>query len=636
MITILPSEISNQIAAGEVVERPASVVKELVENSIDAGAKNIEIHVEDGGKTRLEIRDDGSGMSPTDADKCIKRHATSKIKTIDDLFSVQSFGFRGEALAAISSVSNFELLTKREEDKSGTKIKIDGGRNKTISQAPSNTGTTIKISDLFWPTPARLAHLKNNQTEFGHIYKEIISFALSYPSIGFKVFKDNKLYKHVPSINHKKEMEAAALEAEMKKSRYLQVLDTKAEDLIFFNQKIGSTTISGCLIKPGLCLRSKKKQFQFVNNRRIEDFRLAYAVREAYVQSAGIEKHLQPLFVLKIHTDPILVDVNVHPRKLEVKFAEPYEMYQNVKGVCIQALQKNLNDSGNFSTTTPYNRSETETYNQNQKNSAPRQNYGAPQRNANQAFHQNLNFGALSQNRDQTAGYPSSCTSESVLTNSSNNFEQNSHDLPSNATFKDLEDTQTLKLVGQVANKYIMAEDTDGLWMFDQHALHERQRFEIFWAAYQEQKKNRQIAQQNTLIPVEIKLDIESVERFHQHKELLKTIGFVYELKDDETLLLKSVPQLLAKEGLGETFASLSEYLETEKIGEHVLDSFMRKRLEYKSCRGAVMFGDPLERVEMQQLLDDFLTTKWRNLCPHGRPNHWFIPFGELDQRFHR
>lgn len=615
MIHILPTELSNQIAAGEVVERPASVVKELVENSIDAGAKNIQIYISDGGKSLIEIRDDGTGMSTTDAEKCIERHATSKIKTIDDLFAVQSFGFRGEALAAISSVSNFELLTKRSEDPNGTKILIQGGKNKTTSDAPANTGTTIKITDLFWPTPARLAHLKNNQTEFGHIYKEVVSFALSYPGVNFKVFKDEKLYKHFPTTGENDEQSAI-------ENRYLQILDASREDLIFFRQAIGSTTISGCVIKPGKCLRSKKKQFQFVNNRRIEDFRIAYAVREAYVQSAGIEKHLHPLFVVKIQTDPILVDVNVHPRKLEVKFAEPYEMYRDIKGVCIHALQKNLNNLSNensslgysvISSNSSFNSMSPVSFSKKEKNFAPRQTYGIREKKSNQSFHQNLNFSTRSTQRDQGFTQPSE--------------ETESFDIPT---------TKSLKLIGQVANKYIMAEGDNGLWMFDQHALHERQRFEIFWSAYQEQKKNGHIAEQNTLIPVEIKLDIESVERFDQHKKILKKIGFAYQIKDDETLLIKSVPQLLAKEGLGETFTSLSEYLETEKIGEHVLDSFMRKRLEYKSCRGAVMFGDPLDRIEMQQLLDDFLTTEWRNLCPHGRPNHWLVPFGELDQRFHR
>ncbi len=181
-IRVLPPEIANQIAAGEVVERPASVVKECVENSLDAGAKNIEIWIEDGGKKLIKIIDDGSGMSPEDAKKCHLRHATSKIEKIDDLFSVQSFGFRGEALAAISAISDFVLITKRAEDETGTKIKIFAGKNITESPAPANTGTTIEIRNLFYPTPARLAHLKSNATEIREISREIQAFALGNPA----------------------------------------------------------------------------------------------------------------------------------------------------------------------------------------------------------------------------------------------------------------------------------------------------------------------------------------------------------------------------------------------------------------------------------------------------------------------
>ncbi len=610
-IKILPPELANQIAAGEVVERPASVVKECLENSLDAGAKNIEIWIENGGKDLIKIIDDGTGMSPEDAKKCHLRHATSKISKIDDLFSVQSFGFRGEALAAISAVSDFVLVTKRTADEIGTKIQIFAGKNITESPAPANTGTTVEIKKLFYPTPARLAHLKTNITEIREISREIQAFALANPRVSFKFYKDGKLSLDLP--------------ASEQKSRIAEILKENPDDLteVFFKSR--EISISGFLIKPGKCISNKKSQFLFVNGRRIEDYKLSYAIREAYVQSAGIEHHLHPKFAIFLEIDPILVDVNVHPRKLEVKFAEAGDVFRAVKQASISALEK-IADSG-FSSGFSFAQKFPATSNIREYQPSSRiNNTSKIPRNYPKISKSGLNTYLNNLNSD--------LKSFSEL-NFSRDF-QNSEDFEQNNSKDDLKLTGVekalpageLKLVGQVARKYILAEAENGLWIFDQHALHERQRFEKFWNS--REKLGEEI--QKLLIPHSLKIEDSDWEIIWKNSKELKKLGFDF-AKNKEIL---AVPKLLVNENLDEIFAGFSHYFKNDQVGETPLDNFLRKILEYKSCRGAVMFGDKMEPAEMQKLLDDFQTTQWRNLCPHGRPNHIFWSFSDLDKLFHR
>ncbi len=594
-IKILSPEIANQIAAGEVVERPASVIKECVENSLDAGAKNIEIWIEDGGKKLIKIVDDGSGMSPEDAKKCHLRHATSKITKIDDLFTVQSFGFRGEALAAISAVSDFTLITKRAEDENGTKIEIFAGKNITESPAPANTGTTVEIKNLFYPTPARLAHLKTNATEIREISREIQAFALANPMVSFKFFKDDKLSLDLPKTDQK--------------SRVATILKENADDLAELFFKSREISISGFLIKPGKCVSNKKTQFIFVNGRRIEDYKLAYAIREAYVQSAGIEHHLHPKFAIFIEMDPILVDVNVHPRKLEVKFAEAGDVFRAVKQAGISALEKIADSFFKLEVKNKFVGTDRDL-----------------------SVKKYSNFTELGMSKFGVNTY--SNTSDSCLkTFSAQHISRDLKNtsefpLPTGANEAEKMPTGELKLIGQIARKYIMAEAENGIWIFDQHALHERQRFEEFWNSREKLVKEIQ----KLLIPYSLKIEDEDWEKVWENKEELQKLGFEF----SENKEVRAVPKILAQEDLDQIFAGFSSYFQNHEVGETPIDSFLRKILEYKSCRGAIMFGDKMEPAEMQKLLDDFQTTQWRNLCPHGRPNHIFWSFQDLDRQFHR
>jgi DNA mismatch repair protein MutL len=577
-IKILPQNVADQIAAGEVVERPASVVKELVENSLDAGAENIDVYIGNGGRTLIEVRDDGRGMRREDAEKCVLRHATSKIQTIDDLFSIRSFGFRGEALAAISAVSKFELVTQCEGDEVGTSVKISGGSDVQISDASSNIGTLIRVQDLFWTTPARLEYLKTEETEYRAIVKELTNFALAKYDVSFKLFKDGK-----PTLDFPR--------TESSEQRVEQVLKTLSTDLLPVNGKLAQNELTGFVCRPGTCAKTKNHQYLFVNGRRIEDFKLNYAVREAFAQSAGIEKHLHPIFVLFLQTDPLLVDVNVHPRKLEVKFSEPREIFSLIKNSVVSALQKNS------SVIPPSSLIPAEAGTQS-----------IPARSAPTA--PTLNFSH--QNVQRNFNTPSFAPQEGVS-------KEPTLDAP-------------LTLIGQVENKYIMAQSDEGVFFFDQHALHERQRFEQFWEEYKQKKTNIQ----KLLTPQIFTFTEEEISLLHEHRDEIVKLGFAISFPADDQVGISEVPAMMSEKNLEQVLQDIMLYFSEDQIGEHVGDKLMRKLLEYKSCRGAVMFGDPMQKEEMKKLLDDFQTTQWRNLCPHGRPNHFFLSFEDLNRKFHR
>jgi len=584
-IHILTPDVADQIAAGEVVERPASVVKEMMENAIDANATQIDVFIKDGGKELIEVRDNGTGMAPEDAEKCVLRHATSKISTIDDVFSIQSFGFRGEALSAISAISNFEIVTKQEKDDAGTCVKVDAGKMISNSPAPANNGTIFRVKNLFFPVPVRLAHLKNSGTEMSAIRREFESFALTHPHIGFKLFRDETVVLDFP--------------VGKQFDRVSKILGEDPSALIEVEGNLPAAKIHGWVLQPGRCGTSKKSQLLWVNGRHIDDHKLAWAIREAYHQTAGIEKHLCPKFVLWIELDPLLVDVNVHPRKTEVKFSEPSDIWSAIKNTVTSGLQRSERSSLSAGGT-------------------------VAQFTENQTPHRTSSFRSPSFSGGQKR---SAANFSRELFTQPKSF-SDLHSERSGAIEEEPTPVGKLQLVGQVAKKYILAEAENGLWVFDQHALHERQRFEMFWKDRETLLKEKQ----TLLVPHAPQLDEEQRDLLLKERDTLNTLGF--EL--DENLNVIAIPSLFTEKDLDMLLTDLSEWIKDEQIGEHTNDKLLRKILEYKACRGSVMFGDAMQPEEMQKLLDDFETTQWRNLCPHGRPNHVFWSFEGLDREFHR
>ncbi len=588
-IKILPQHIADQIAAGEVVERPASVIKECIENAIDANATHIEIYIKNGGKKNIRIIDNGIGMTTEDAEKSVLRHATSKIKNIDDLFSIQSFGFRGEALAAISAVSNFKLITKTIEQDFGSSVEIINNEKSIYKKVPANTGTQIEITDLFLSTPARKQYLKTDATEYREILKEVKAFCLANFNIGFKLFKDGKNVLDFPKTSTKKQ-------------RITQVLKKKSDNLTEIKLKLSHLKISGFISRPEHCIGNRNQQYLFVNNRKIHDYKLNFAIREAYNKSCGIEKHLHPQFVIFIEIDPILVDVNVHPRKLEVKFSEPQEIFSGIS----KAVYDGLSTASQIPNSTL-------SVNQFQ----------------NRNFTSNANYSTTKLTKTFRINSPSPP--------SVNLFNRSISTKPSFKNYETIsnigeEQLGELILIGQVSHKYIVAENENGVFFFDQHALHERQRFEKFWDKIHGQK----IRTQKLLIKQVITLTEEAISILNENKKYINSLGFTFKFPTDESIEISEIPNFLENENLKKYFENFVEFFETESIGEHSLDIFLRKTIEYKACRGAVMFGDKLSKEEMQKILEDLKDTKFKWLCAHGRPNYWFTPFEELDKKFHR
>ena len=326
IIQLLPDHLANQIAAGEVIQRPASVVKELMENAIDAGATDIRLFIKDAGKELIQVIDNGKGMSPVDARMSFERHATSKIRKIDDLFSIRTMGFRGEALASIAAVARIELKTRTAEDEAGTLLVIEGSEVKVQEPVACNTGTVISVKDLFYNVPARRKFLKSNIVEYKHIVEEFSKVAMAYPHIGFSLHHNNSAQFHLPQGNLK--------------SRVVDLLGNRLEkQLIPIQQETELLNISGFIGKPEAATRTRGNQYIFINNRYIRNAYLNHAIVSAY--EGLIDKASFPLYVLCFDIDPQRVDVNVHPTKQEVKFDDDRIIYAYLQSAIKQALAKN-------------------------------------------------------------------------------------------------------------------------------------------------------------------------------------------------------------------------------------------------------------------------------------------------------
>ena len=583
-INILPQEVADQIAAGEVVERPASVVKELVENSLDAGSSFIEIDIEEGGVKKIEIRDDGMGMSPDDLEKSVLRHATSKIDSIDDIFSLHSFGFRGEALAAISAVSTCSITSRLQDSSEAMTLRVKNGKKEPLQPSGAPVGTTLLIEDLFESVPARKKYLKSERGEFRALYREVVSFALSNPSVGFVLRHNGNIIFEVGPMSPLERVESL-----------LSIKDgwVKAEN------NVSTMKLSGFLSKPDKAQKTKNHQYLFVNGRHIEDRQIAFAIRDAYTQTCGLDKALHPPFVLFLDIDPLLVDANVHPRKTEVAFSDPRDVFRFVA----QSVKNGLSEFGG-----------------QQMYNVPQSSFRAPLSHTPQkmSFTPSPSMPSFSERASQRDGAPcpvpdfKSVTSESPI--------PTSEELP-----------EELRLVGQVANKYMVAENEEGLFIFDQHALHERIRFEMLV----EQATQKSIDIQPLLIPQSISLPPDILSVLQEHTDVLVGLG-IQVLVTDSAVEVQSIPQLLEQEPLDFLLQDMARYFEEEQTGEHTYERILRVVLEYKSCRGSVKFGDKLEPAEMKLLLQQYADLKHKLLCPHGRPNHVFWKFEDLDTSFYR
>ena len=668
-IHVLDETTINQIAAGEVVERPASVIKELVENAIDAGATSIEVEIAEGGIEYMRITDNGFGMSEVDARLAVLRHATSKIRSADDLYDIASLGFRGEAIASIASVSKFTLRTRQETDTMGTRIYIEGGHMVDCDPCGTSVGTSIEVKDLFYNTPARRKFLKSTRTEANKIQDMIGKLALSHTHIAFKCIVDTRVTIMTPG-NHKMVDTIAALYG-FKVSEDVFPIAYEAEGIY----------VEGVVSKPTVLKSSRQWQTTIVNQRVIADKAIYKAIDTAY--HALLPKGGYPLVVLQIVVPPGTVDINVHPRKSEVKFSDDKPVFKAVYNSILQALEhpthhRTSQQEETIATAIDYDkvftgrsqgftvmREKTEAF----VNTIRQKGYTAPQRtvyeqgNFNESIDVNENFVPKSYTQEDKDRFrairesrpnlvPSSVEpyinhtgNESVsrYLSAAQGLADDSHtgdalgiDSSYDTDHGNSYETNASKTVanhgllpmGQVASCYILAKKGDNLYIIDQHAAHERVRYDKLC------KSSESIPMQELLMPMYMDISEEELTLAEEQRDALLDLGFQVDQGGPTSLRIDGHPVDIIESKVPEILQYVFSYMHDHQSPSAA--QLRHEMLAYASCRGAIKAGHNLNLVQIDALLQDLFSTEKPYVCPHGRPTIIKFTPDELGKLFLR
>jgi DNA mismatch repair protein MutL len=615
-IKILPDNIANKIAAGEVVQRPESVVKELMENSVDAGSKNIEVIIKRAGAVLIQVVDDGIGMEERDALLSIERHATSKISTIDDLNNIKTFGFRGEALSSIASVSIFELKTETRESEIGTFIRIENDLLKN-EKGSFAKGTSIAVKNLFYNTPARRNFLKSHATELKHIIDTFKKIALSNNEISFKLWNDEELIFS---------FDAGSLEDRIKDIFADNIFDA----LIKVEEITDYISVTGFISKPTFLNKSRSEQYLFINGRFVTNKSINHAIFKAYDHL--LEKGDYPFFVLFVSLDPKKIDINVHPSKLEVKFDNEKNVYNFVlavakKGLGHYDLIPNLefgenNDSNKL--VNKYKNSSLQNDFSDRPNFLFENKKEKPKSYSEQEI--DLLFNSLNpdiRNKPITQGFDHPFGEEETsreIYHSSNHEENSENDeLKSNATF-----------IVPLHNKYILTPIKSGLMIIDAHVAHERILYEKALNSFE---ANLPFTQQ-LLFSQTLELDPAEFQLVKELEPHLIKLGFTLKFFSKNVVVIDGVPGDIKVGSEIETFQGILEEYKKNETEKH-LEQRDNIAKSY-SCKAAIKAGDKLTEREMRILVDQLFATKMPYVCPHGRPIIVKIPLTEFDKRFGR
>lgn len=609
-IHILPEHLANQIAAGEVIQRPESVVKELLENSLDAQAKQIVVVVKEGGKKLIQVIDDGGGMSEEDAVASFLRHATSKIATLEDLEAIRTYGFRGEALASIAAVAHVTMKTRRREDESAVVVHIEGGGAPRVSREAREAGTSIAVQNLFYNTPARRKFLKSAATEFRHIAEAVQRVALSHPEVALRFISDEETLLDVkPAPLHE---------------RLLDVFGQRqVEEMVWAEEQTDLMSIRGFIGKPSFGQKSRANQYLFLNRRYIVNRNISHAVFSAYEHL--LVKGTFPFFLLFIDIDPHRVDVNVHPSKMEAKFEDEQYVYRIISTLVRRTLAANdLIPTVSLSTTDERESGIGLSFTDRQHPwggtrvdpmtgevlSSPRPvetNVGTRSSFISQVLQQDGKEIA-----DRLFGNPAE--SEQGVQRAGNETAFIHHAAP----------------VWQVHNRYLLTPIEGGLLIVDQHVAHERVLYE---RALQRTETHARGTQQ-VLFPEPLQLspvDFALVEELLPH---FQQLGFDLKVFGKNTVVLEGVPADLPATSNAKVIADILT-LYREYRQHAVMDARDVLAKSY-SCRAAIKSGDPLNEREMRSLLDQLFACTMPYVCPHGRPIVLKISIEELDRRFGR
>lgn len=682
-IRLLPEQVANQIAAGEVVERPASVVKELVENSIDAGSSRITVEIAAGGRSLIRIIDDGTGMNRDDALLCLERHATSKIRSADDLSHIATMGFRGEAIPSIASVSRFSLTTRERETDSpeGTQILINGGKITEVKAAGSAPGTTIEVRQLFFNVPARRKFLRSDETESAHIHHYLTLAALAHPGVGFTFVRDGRTVWQLPAVRSEggsiraadggsaaarsnppdegfllalRERWRALLPAE---TRLLEVdftgdlgaiRDPEAEPVSTDQASRLTLRIRGLIGAPGVSRSTREDQHLFVNRRPIEHRGLNLALVEGY--HTALMKGRYPVCCLFLEIDPALVDVNIHPAKREVKFHDERGVRRNVAEAVRKAL---LAFHGNQAAQVPdagYQMPERTaelpsapkspfTDHASRFTSSPEQLPLAGQAQPPLSVQAEPLFGVKKEN---DPGYRIPDAGSVIVESAPISSPAPALPFPASGIRHPASDPTAsspvpllhvpLRVVGVVGRLYVVLESDRGLVLLDQHAAHERILFEQMLRRLEEAGS---AASQRLLLPETIELSVRDAQFLREHLGVLTRLGVGLSEFGERTFLLDALPPFVkASEPrrfvveLVDELKAAGEKVNSLRLGEHVVAKTV--------CRHSVKANDPLAGPELENLVNDLRRCQMPYTCPHGRPTLIEMNYRELERKFGR
>ncbi len=564
-IHLLDPVVAGKIAAGEVIERPTSVVKELVENSIDAGASRIDVELMDGGKGLIKVIDNGVGMSPEDLSMLFLKHATSKISELEDLEAIRTLGFRGEALASIGVVSHTRILSCARGEATGAELEVKGGKRGELKFVGAPEGTLVEVRELFYNVPARRKFLKATPTEMASISEVLTKLALSHPEIHFTLAHNQREVFNLPPSPTVKDRIATFFGQDF------------AKELLFINSREPTLEVSGYIRPPAQSYGSARMQYTFLNGRYVREVNISHAVQESYRNLLPSGRY--PIVFLFLKSEPSLVDVNVHPTKLEVRFREP----SKVHGQVLKALKNAL---------TQY---------------TPK---------ISPSLQEAARLTSIIQTQDKT-GFPEGLPPSLLQT----------ADTQTSTVKRELQRTPSGPFV-QIHRTYIVEETPKGINIVDQHALHEI----LLYTELKNKILEGQIPVQRLLIPELVELNSNDFFNIIGLQESLARVGAEVEEFGQNTIIVRSLPQMLKDLDIKEFIKDLTERLKEEVEGEHVLD----KVLKALACKGAVKSGCRLDPQEIQTLLEKRNSLQAVARCPHGRPTTLFLSVEELDRHFKR
>lgn len=596
-IHVLNPQEAQKIAAGEVVERPANIIKELLENSLDAGATHITLSLKNGGKTFIQIIDNGSGMEPDDALICFHRHTTSKINSVNQLQSITTFGFRGEALASICSIAKVTLTTKTADLLEGTQLLIKDNKAQTNRIVACQTGTTISIDDIFYNVPARKKFLKSTQTEWNHCLTLFKASALERPDVHFILKHDDALIYNWPPVS-------------CLKDRVNQLFDTPLANAIIPLIKYSDETmsVSGAITTQQYARYDRGGFFFFVNHRWVKNYQLMQAVTKGYLNVLPTGRY--PAGVINITVDPTTVDINVHPKKEEVQFLHPKiveaGITQAIKATLEQYLSQQLKRPVTF---TP------------------------PNKEFKPSFEQPMFASSESILTQPSIVYTAHETHKALLPPFAEPFHDNAEQFAP-ATEKNEQQTveQFAHCIGHYHNTYLLLEHKEGLLFVDQHAAHERILYEKFGQNFQN------LAKINLLFPFTLTYNQETMELLANHFDLFKEHGIELEQTGKNQLNITAVPVFLNNQPINqlieETIGLIKELQGINSVEFHkIITEKLRAQM---ACKAAIKAGDALNKETIDQLLYDLEKTNNRFTCPHGRPTTWLLPLTDIERKFKR